>query len=229
MPFGLAEPWADTATSTGRLMIAVPGGLADVERDFGRTRSTTGGPMVTHRPVRMMLVIVGALAALQIIRPESARAEQVIARHIEYSNDSISDRGKTVACVVTLVVESPPDQRTLNFRFLSLNGRAGWKITGGKMDWSTQTMTALRAQDGSFSSSSFVATSAFEKDLTPEGQLVGVLTRPDQLAPFTAAFFTGPYTVAVKWEGSPDEQTYYVADPPPTNIKTKFLTCMKAL
>jgi DNA invertase Pin-like site-specific DNA recombinase len=29
----LAEPWADTSTSTGRLMIAVLGGLADVERD----------------------------------------------------------------------------------------------------------------------------------------------------------------------------------------------------
>jgi hypothetical protein len=28
----LAEPWADTGTSTGRLMIAVLGGLADVER-----------------------------------------------------------------------------------------------------------------------------------------------------------------------------------------------------
>ncbi len=31
----LAEPWADTTgTSTGRLMIAVHGGLADVERDL---------------------------------------------------------------------------------------------------------------------------------------------------------------------------------------------------
>src|SRR5215212_7027914 len=28
----LAEPWADTGTSTGRLMLAVLGGLADVER-----------------------------------------------------------------------------------------------------------------------------------------------------------------------------------------------------
>jgi DNA invertase Pin-like site-specific DNA recombinase len=34
----LAEPWADTSTSTGRLMIAVLGGLADVERDLIRTR-----------------------------------------------------------------------------------------------------------------------------------------------------------------------------------------------
>src|ERR687893_20701 len=30
----LAEPWADTGTSTGCLMIAVLGGLADVERDL---------------------------------------------------------------------------------------------------------------------------------------------------------------------------------------------------
>jgi DNA invertase Pin-like site-specific DNA recombinase len=38
----LAEPWADTSTSTGRLMIAVLGGLADVERDLIRTRTSEG-------------------------------------------------------------------------------------------------------------------------------------------------------------------------------------------
>ncbi len=37
-----AEPWADTATSTGRLMIAILGGLADVERDQIRTRTAEG-------------------------------------------------------------------------------------------------------------------------------------------------------------------------------------------
>jgi DNA invertase Pin-like site-specific DNA recombinase len=35
----LAEPWADTDTSTGR---AVLGGLADVERDLIRTRTAEG-------------------------------------------------------------------------------------------------------------------------------------------------------------------------------------------
>ena len=35
----LAELWADTGTSTRRLMIAVLGGLADVERDLIRTRT----------------------------------------------------------------------------------------------------------------------------------------------------------------------------------------------
>jgi DNA invertase Pin-like site-specific DNA recombinase len=32
----LAEPWADTSNSAGRLMVAILGGLADVERDLIR-------------------------------------------------------------------------------------------------------------------------------------------------------------------------------------------------
>jgi len=39
----LAEPWADSGTSTGRLMLAVLGGLADVERDLIRTRTAEAG------------------------------------------------------------------------------------------------------------------------------------------------------------------------------------------
>ena len=38
----LAEPWADSSSSTGRLMLAVLGGLADVERDLIRTRTAEG-------------------------------------------------------------------------------------------------------------------------------------------------------------------------------------------
>jgi DNA invertase Pin-like site-specific DNA recombinase len=38
----MPEPWADTGTSTGRLMIAVLGGLADVERDLIHTRTAEG-------------------------------------------------------------------------------------------------------------------------------------------------------------------------------------------
>jgi DNA invertase Pin-like site-specific DNA recombinase len=38
----LAEPWADTGTSTRRLMIAVLGCRADVERDLIRARTAEG-------------------------------------------------------------------------------------------------------------------------------------------------------------------------------------------
>src|ERR1700730_230903 len=36
------NPWADTGTSTGILMLAVLGGLADVERELIRTRTAEG-------------------------------------------------------------------------------------------------------------------------------------------------------------------------------------------
>ena len=49
----LAEPWADTGTSTGRLMIAVLGGLADVERDLIRTRTSEGRSRAQKRGQHM--------------------------------------------------------------------------------------------------------------------------------------------------------------------------------
>jgi DNA invertase Pin-like site-specific DNA recombinase len=49
----LAEPWADTGTSRGRLMIAVLGGLADVERDLIRTRTAEGRNRAQKRGPRM--------------------------------------------------------------------------------------------------------------------------------------------------------------------------------
>nr|WP_295746400.1 recombinase family protein [uncultured Acidocella sp.] len=49
----LAEPWADTGTSTGRLMLAVLGGLADVERDLIRTRTAEGRSRAAARGQHM--------------------------------------------------------------------------------------------------------------------------------------------------------------------------------
>lgn len=49
----LAEPWADSSTSTGRLMLAVLGGLADVERDLIRTRTAEGRSRATARGQHM--------------------------------------------------------------------------------------------------------------------------------------------------------------------------------
>ena len=49
----IAEPWADTATATGRLMIAVLGGLADVERDLIRTRTAEGRQRAKLRGVKL--------------------------------------------------------------------------------------------------------------------------------------------------------------------------------
>ena len=53
-PFkSLAEPWADSTSSTGRLMLAVLGGLADVERDLIRTRTAEGRSRATAQGKHM--------------------------------------------------------------------------------------------------------------------------------------------------------------------------------
>jgi len=49
----LAEPWADTGTTTGRLMLAVLGGLADVERDLIRTHTAEGRSSAKAQGKRM--------------------------------------------------------------------------------------------------------------------------------------------------------------------------------
>src|SRR5438309_3337088 len=49
----LAEPWANTGTRTGRLMLAVLGGLADVERDLIRTRTAEGRSRAQKRGQHM--------------------------------------------------------------------------------------------------------------------------------------------------------------------------------
>jgi DNA invertase Pin-like site-specific DNA recombinase len=49
----LAEPWADTGTRTGRLMLAVLGGLADLERDLIRTRTAEGRSRAKAQGKRM--------------------------------------------------------------------------------------------------------------------------------------------------------------------------------
>ncbi|MEE8663028.1 MAG: recombinase family protein [Acetobacter sp.] len=51
--YSRAEPWADTTTSTGRLMLAVLGGLADVERDLIRTRTAEGRARAIELGVKM--------------------------------------------------------------------------------------------------------------------------------------------------------------------------------
>lgn len=67
----LAEPWADTATSTGRLMIAVLGGLADVERDLIRTRTAEGRSRAKDRGQHM-----GRPPALTLQQQAEARSRR---------------------------------------------------------------------------------------------------------------------------------------------------------
>jgi DNA invertase Pin-like site-specific DNA recombinase len=88
----LAEPWADTTTSTGRLMIAVLGGLADVERDLIRTRTAEGRSRANARGQHM-----GRPSKLTPAQQTEARARRAdgatlgeLARSYDVSQSTIS-------------------------------------------------------------------------------------------------------------------------------------------
>ena len=81
----LAEPWADTGTSTGRLMLAVLGGLADVERDLIRTRTAEGRSRATARGQHMGRP--PALTPQQQVEARQRRAEGATLKELARSYD----------------------------------------------------------------------------------------------------------------------------------------------
>jgi len=88
----LAEPWADTGTSTGRLMLAVLGGLADVGRDLIRTRTAEGRSRAKGRGQHMGRPF--ALTLEQQAEARQRRAEgatlKELARSYDVSHATIS-------------------------------------------------------------------------------------------------------------------------------------------
>jgi hypothetical protein len=97
------------------------------------------------------------------------------------------------------------------------------------MDWKNHSAVAKRVDDGEFSASDFLYQDAFQKNLTPEGQLVGVLVRSDLVRPFSQAFFQKPYSVSVRWEKAPDNVVYYIDQSPPSAVAKSFRECVANL
>jgi DNA invertase Pin-like site-specific DNA recombinase len=78
----LAEPWADTNTSTGRLLLAVLGGLADVERDLIRTTTAEGraGAKLRGKHMGRLLKLTAEQRREALARYEGGEAPAEIAR-----------------------------------------------------------------------------------------------------------------------------------------------------
>ena len=87
----LAEPWADTSNSTGRLMLAVLGGLADVERDLIRTRTAEGRSRAKARGSRMGR------------KPRLNPAQQAEVRQRLTDGETVSDLARSYAVGVATI------------------------------------------------------------------------------------------------------------------------------
>ena len=88
----LAEPWADTGTRTGRLMLAVLGGLADVERDLIRTRTAEGSSRARAQGKHMGRPpsLTAAQQKEAIRRRDEGESVRAIARTYNVSASTIS-------------------------------------------------------------------------------------------------------------------------------------------
>jgi DNA invertase Pin-like site-specific DNA recombinase len=87
----LTEPWADTGTSTGRLMLAVLGGLADVERDLIRTRTAEGRSRAKVQGKHVGLPFLAPAQRKEAIRPRAQGATlDELARGYNVSRTTIS-------------------------------------------------------------------------------------------------------------------------------------------
>ncbi|GAN68235.1 recombinase family protein [Acetobacter orleanensis] len=100
--YSMAEPWTDTSTSTGRLMLAVLGGLADVERDLIRTRTTEGRVRAMAQGKRMgrPRQITDEQRQEIIDRRQNGETLQAIATDLGICNSTVSRiaRGKDSHC-----------------------------------------------------------------------------------------------------------------------------------
>jgi len=88
----LAEPWADTTTPAGRLMLTVLGGLAEFERELIKIRTSEGRERAKRAGVKMGRKPILTAHQIAEIRSRKANGESVrfLARSYRVSPNTIS-------------------------------------------------------------------------------------------------------------------------------------------
>jgi DNA invertase Pin-like site-specific DNA recombinase len=73
----LGEPWADTSTAAGRLMLTVLGGLAEYERELIKSRTSEGRERAKRAGVRMGRKPILSPHQIVEVRDRKANGESV--------------------------------------------------------------------------------------------------------------------------------------------------------
>jgi hypothetical protein len=104
-----------------------------------------------------------------------------------------------------------------------------FKITAGDVNWADSSMVAARIMAADFSTAQFNHPNAFTKSITPEGQLLAILTGPGLEQGFIFAFFLGHYSIQFRRTDAADDRTYYVEQAPSTDVRQRFRDCVHQL
>jgi hypothetical protein len=179
---------------------------------------------------RLKGVAVVALVAATASAATTVNATQIIPQ-VQYRNASIEQGGVTQGCLITAAMTSPPAPEIVNLQFLAIsrNGQSvlAYKVTAGDANWTQRTNVARRIATANFSTGEFNHPKAFNQSITPEGQLLGVLTDPTLEESFEKAFVLGHYSLEFTRADNPDVRTYYVEQGPSRDVVQTFLACLK--
>jgi hypothetical protein len=159
----------------------------------------------------------------------ASRAAQITPSGVEFANDTIEAGGELQACIITVGLVDPPAPEIVNFQFLVAFGQPAFKVTAADVNWSQQSSVAKRISDAEFYSGNFMHPGAFKKNITTEGQFVGVLTDSTLAADFLSAFLHGGFSVRFRRDDSDDDHTYYVEQGPGLSVAKTFQKCLDAM
>ena len=100
----------------------------------------------------------------------------MVPKSVEFTNDKIEEGGKPQACIVTVTITNPPASEVVKFQFMVfINGRFGFMVTAGDMNWSDMSLAAKRIADANFLAGAFNHPDVFDKQFTADGQLAAFL------------------------------------------------------
>jgi hypothetical protein len=95
--------------------------------------------------------------------PVLAHAAGVTPSGVEYTNDTVEQGGKLIACIVTTDIISPPAPEIMNFQVLVIGGTHAFKVTVGDVDRTNGSGVAKRISAADFSTAQFNHPNAFKK------------------------------------------------------------------
>ncbi|MFZ0150260.1 MAG: hypothetical protein WBX95_11140 [Xanthobacteraceae bacterium] len=179
-----------------------------------------------------MRVAVGIalIASSAFLVTAPANGTQVVPRYVEFTNDNIEQGGKPQVCVVTVAITNPPEPEVVNFQFMVfINGRFGFKVTAGDMNWSNMSLVAKQIADANFFTAAFNHPNAFDKKITTEGQLVAFLVDENLPFDFLDAFFGGNFSIRFRRTDISDERIYEIGQQPGPDIAAGFKTCLESM
>ena len=175
-------------------------------------------------------IAIIAIVSTCLLMTATAYATQVVPRGVEFTNDKIEQGGKPQACIVTIAITNPPASEVVNFQFMFfVNNRFAFKITAGDINWSNFSLVAKRIADADFFTGAFNHPKAFEKKITPEGQLVAFLMDENLTFEFLHAFFDGNFSIRFRRTDISDERIYGIGQQPGQDIRAGFNACLNSM